>query len=260
MNALEAFLLGILQGLTEFLPVSSSGHLEIGKAILGIKAEETLMFTVVVHGATVLSTIFVFRKDLWTLFTDSLTLRWNDSVKYNLKLVISMLPVVFLGIFFREEIEQLFDGRVVFVGAMLLVTAALLASTYLQKNNNREINWLDSLIIGIAQAIAVLPGLSRSGATISTGLMLGNKRESVTRFSFLMVLVPIIGANAKDIMDTGFGSMEKIGFMPLAIGFITAFIVGTLACKGMIGIVKKGGLIWFAIYCAVVGVIAIIFG
>jgi undecaprenyl-diphosphatase len=260
MNALEAFLLGILQGLTEFLPVSSSGHLEIGKALMGIKAEETLLFTIVVHGATVLSTIFIFRKDLLKLFTDSLTLKWNDSVKYNLKLAISMVPVGFLGAFYMEEVESFFDGNVVFVGTMLLLTAVLLASTYLRRKNERPIGWLDSLVIGIAQAIAVLPGLSRSGATISAGLMLGNKRAEVTRFSFLMVLVPVIGANVKELMDVGLVNMEKIGFLPLAIGFVTAFVTGALACKWMISIVKKGGLVWFAIYCAVVGVVAIIFG
>jgi undecaprenyl-diphosphatase len=208
----------------------------------------------------VLSTIFVFRKDLWKLFTDSLTLQWNDSTKYNKKLLISMVPLIILGLFFKEEIEQLFNGRVVFVGMMLLITGLWLSSTYLQKKNNRDITYLDGLIIGLAQAIAVIPGISRSGATISTGLLLGNKREAVTRFSFLMVLVPIIGANAKDIMDTGFAGMEKIGILPLAIGFITAFLSGLFACKAMIGIVKKGNLIYFAIYCALLGTLAIIFG
>lgn len=260
MNSLEAFLLGLLQGLTEFLPVSSSGHLEIGKALLGIKAEETLLFTIVVHGATVLSTIFVFRKDLWNLFTGSLSLKWNDPMRYNLKLVVSMIPVAFLGVFYKDEVESFFDGNVVFVGSMLLVTAALLASTYLRRKNERSIGWLDSLVIGIAQAIAVLPGLSRSGATISTGLVLGNKREEVTRFSFLMVLVPVIGANVKELMDVGIANIEKVGALPLLIGFITAFITGALACKWMIGIVKKGGLVWFAVYCAVVGLVAIIWG
>lgn len=259
MNWLEALILGLLQGLTEFLPVSSSGHLELGKVLLGVEARETLLFTVVVHGATVLSTIVVFRKDLWTLITDSLALKWNDSMKYNVKLLISMVPVIFLGLFFKEEIEQFFTGRVVFVGFMLLITASLLASTYLRKNNHRDINFLDSLIIGIAQAFAVLPGISRSGATIATGLLLGNKREAVTRFSFLMVLVPILGANMKDIFDSGPGGMESIGVLPLAVGFISAFIAGLLACKAMIGIVKKGGLVWFAVYCAVVGAVAILF-
>ncbi len=260
MNWFEALILGLLQGLTEFLPVSSSGHLEIGKVLIGVEAKETLLFTVVVHGATVLSTIFVFRKDLWKLFSDSLTLKWNDSIKYNLKLLISMVPVIFLGLFFKEEIEQLFTGRVVFVGLMLIITGLWLTSTYLKKKNDRDITYLDGLIIGLAQAIAVIPGISRSGATISTGLLLGNKREAVTRFSFLMVLVPIIGANAKDIMDTGFSGMEKIGVLPLAIGFVTAFLSGLFACKAMIGIVKKGNLIYFAIYCAIIGALALIFG
>lgn len=260
MTWLEAFILGLLQGLTEFLPVSSSGHLELGKALFGIEAKDTLLFTVVVHGATVLSTIVVFRKDLLTLFTDSLSLKWNDSAKYTVKLLISMIPVIFLGLFFKEEIEQFFEGRVVFVGSMLLITAALLSSTYIRRKNTRDIGFLDGFIIGIAQAIAVLPGISRSGATISAGLLLGNKREQVTRFSFLMVLVPIIGANAKDFYDVGFAGMEKIGFLPLAIGFVTAFISGLLACKAMIGIVKKGGLVWFAVYCAVIGIVAIVLG
>lgn len=260
MSGFEAFILGLLQGLTEFLPVSSSGHLELGKALFGIEAKDTLLFTVIVHGATVLSTVVVFRKDLWKLFTDSLSLKWNDSVKYNVKLIISMIPVIFLGLFYKEEIEQFFEGRVVFVGTMLLFTAILLASTYLRRKNTREISYLDGFIIGIAQTIAVLPGISRSGATISAGLLLGNKREAVARFSFLMVLVPIIGANAKDLYDVGFAGMEKIGFLPLAIGFITAFISGLLACKAMIGIVKKGGLVWFAIYCTILGTIAILLG
>lgn len=260
MNNLEAFILGLLQGLTEFLPVSSSGHLELGKALFGIEAKDTLLFTVVVHGATVLSTIVVFRKDLWGLFTDSLSMKWNDSTRYLVKLGISMIPVIVLGLFFKAEIEQFFEGRIVFVGSMLVITALLLSSTYIRKKNTRDIGYLDGFIIGIAQAIAVLPGVSRSGATISTGLLLGNKREQVTRFSFLMVLVPIIGANAKDFYDVGLAGMEKIGFMPLAIGFITAFISGLMACKAMIGIVKKGGLIWFALYCAVLGIVAIMLG
>jgi undecaprenyl-diphosphatase len=260
MSELEAFILGLLQGFTEFLPVSSSGHLELGKALFGVEAKDTLLFTVVVHGATVLSTLVVFRKDIWQLLTDSLSLAWNDSMKYNVKLIISMVPVIFLGLFFKEEIEQFFEGRVVFVGSMLLITAALLASTYLRKKNTRNIDYLDGFIIGVAQAFAVLPGISRSGATISTGLLLGNKREQVTRFSFLMVLIPIIGANVKDFYDVGLAGMEKIGFMPLAIGFVTAFFSGLFACKAMIGIVKKGGLLWFAVYCAVLGVVAIVLG
>jgi len=260
MNWIEALILGLLQGLTEFLPVSSSGHLELGKVLLGVETRETLLFTVVVHGATVLSTIFVFRKDLWKLASDSLRLHWNESHRYLLKLLISMVPVVFLGLFFKDEIEQFFTGRVVFVGIMLLITASLLASTYIRKTNRRNIGYIDGLIIGIAQAFAVLPGISRSGATISTGLLLGNKREDVTRFSFLMVLVPIIGANLKDIYDTGLAGLESIGILPLVVGFLAAFVSGLLACKLMIGIVKKGGLVWFAVYCAIIGLLAIILG
>lgn len=260
MNWLEAIILGLIQGLTEFLPVSSSGHLEIAKVLLGVEVKETLLFTVVVHGATVLSTVFVFRKDLRALFSDSLTFKWNDSTQYAIKLFISMIPVIFLGLFFKDLIEALFTGRVVFVGAMLIITGILLASTYLRKKNTREITFIDSLIIGIAQAIAVIPGISRSGATISTGLFIGDKREAVTRFSFLMAIVPIIGVNLKDIMDTGFSGAEKIGFMPLAIGFIVAFLTGLLACSWMISIVKKGKLVYFAIYCTIVGILAIILG
>jgi undecaprenyl-diphosphatase len=209
MNWLEALILGLVQGLTEFLPVSSSGHLELGKAILGIDAERSLIFTILVHGATVLSTIVVFRKDLWILLKELFAVRWKDlvafrfteSMQYNLKLILSMVPVVILGLFFLEEIESLFTGRVVFVGYMLIITSILLASTYLIKSNKRNIGYLDSLFIGIAQAIAVIPGISRSGATISTGLLLGTKRELVTKFSFLMVLIPILGENATDLLD-----------------------------------------------------------
>jgi len=260
MNWLEAVILGILQGLSEFLPVSSSGHLEIGKALFGIDAEHSLIFTVVVHGATVLSTIVVFRKDLWILFRDIFAFKWNESLKFNTKLFISMVPVIILGLFFLEEVESFFNGNVVFVGAMLILTAILLASTYLIKSNKRDITFLDSLIIGIAQAVAVLPGLSRSGATISTGLLIGNKREALTRFSFLMVLVPVIGANAKEILDHNLLSQSDIGITTLILGFVAAFISGLLACKWMITIVKKGNLLYFSIYCLIIGIIAIILG
>ena len=175
MDWLEALILGILQGLTEFLPVSSSGHLELGKALLGIEAEKSLAFTVAVHGATVLSTIVVFRNDLWNITRETLRFRWNDSTKFVAKILVSMIPVLILGLFFKEEIESFFTGNVVFVGSMLIVTSLLLASTTLIKQNKRKINWLDSIIIGVAQAFAVLPGISRSGATISTGLLLDRK-------------------------------------------------------------------------------------
>jgi len=259
MDWLEALILGIVQGLTEFLPVSSSGHLELGKAILGVNAEKSLAFTVVVHGATVLSTIVVFYKDIWQLIKGLFAFRWNEETQYIAKIFISMIPVIILGIFFKEEVEGFFTGNVLLVGSMLLVTALLLASTYLIKQNEKKISFFNSFIIGIAQAFAVLPGISRSGATISTGLLLGNRKANVARFSFLMVLIPILGANFKDIYDGGVGAENGIGALPLLVGFLAAFISGLLACRWMIGIVKKGKLIYFAIYCFIIGSIAIIY-
>lgn len=258
MSWIEALILGIIQGLTEFLPVSSSGHLELGKAILGVNAEKSLIFTVVVHGATVLSTIVVFYKDIWSLIKGLFAFRWNEETAYIAKIFISMIPVLILGLFFKEEVESFFTGNVMLVGFMLIVTSLLLISTYLIKNNERKIGFFDSFIIGIAQALAVMPGISRSGATISTGLLLGNKKANIARFSFLMVLIPIIGANFKDIYDGG-ASANGIGVIPLIVGFIAAFISGLLACKWMIGIVKKGKLLYFAIYCFIIGSIAVIY-
>jgi len=258
MNWLEALILGIVQGLTEFLPVSSSGHLELGKAILGVNAERSLMFTVVVHGATVLSTIVVFYKDIFKLLKGLFAFRWNEETAYIARLLLSMIPVIILGIFFKEEIESFFTGNVVFVGSMLIVTSLILASTYLKKNNTRKISFFDSFVMGIAQAFAVLPGISRSGATISTGLLLGDKKVNVARFSFLMVLIPIIGANMKDLYDGGATVEGGVGMLSLIVGFFAAFIAGLIACKWMIGIVKKGKLIYFAIYCFVVGLLAIL--
>ena len=260
MNWLEAIILGFIQGLTEFFPVSSSGHLEIGKALFGINPQNTLIFTVLVHGATVLSTIVVFRKDLWNLARDLFAFQWNDSTKYISKILVSMIPVLIVGFFFLKEVESFFTENLILVGSMLILTSVLLASTYLIKKNNRSINFLDAFIIGLAQMVAVLPGLSRSGATISTGLLIGNKREEITKFSFLMVLVPVIGANLKDLMDSGPIIHENISVITLAVGFIAAFVAGLIACKWMIGLVKKGNLIYFSIYCLVLGVIAIIFG
>jgi undecaprenyl-diphosphatase len=259
MSWLEALILGIIQGLTEFLPVSSSGHLELGKAILGVNAEKSLVFTVVVHGATVLSTIVVFYRDIWKLMKGLLAFRWNDESIYVTKLLVSMIPVIILGLFFKDEIEGFFTGNVFFVGSMLVITSLLLLSTYLIKKNERKIGFYDSFFIGLAQALAVLPGISRSGATISTGLLLGNKKANIARFSFLMVLIPIIGANAKDIFDGSLSAENGIGLLPLLVGFIAAFISGLLACKWMIGIVKKGKLLYFAIYCFLIGSTAIIY-
>ncbi len=259
MNWLEALILGIVQGLTEFLPVSSSGHLELGKAILGVNAEKSLVFTVVVHGATVLSTIVIFYKDILKLARGLFAFKWNEETAYVAKIFVSMIPVIILGLFFKKEIEGFFTGNVLFVGSMLVVTSMMLMSTYLVRNNERKIGFLDSFIIGIAQTVAVLPGISRSGATISTGLLLGNKKANIARFSFLMVLIPIIGANFKDFADGSMSEVGGVGVLPLAVGFFAAFISGLLACKWMIGIVKKGNLFYFAIYCFVIGTIAIVY-
>jgi undecaprenyl-diphosphatase len=257
MGWIEALILGIVQGLTEFLPVSSSGHLELGKVILGVNAEKSLIYTVVVHGATVMSTIVVFWKDLYKLLVGLFKFKWNEETKYILKLAVSMIPVVIIGFTFAEELGALFTGNLLLVGSMLLVTALLLTFSHYVKYKEKEISFKDSFIIGIAQALAVIPGISRSGATISTGLMLQNKKDGIAKFSFLMVLVPIIGANLKDLMDGNLSSNSDVSALALIVGFIAAFISGLLACKWMIGIVKKGKLIYFAIYCTIIGLISI---
>jgi len=257
MGWLEALILGIVQGLTEFLPVSSSGHLEIGKVILGVDTEKSLTYTVVVHGATVLSTIVVFRKDIFVLLKGLFAFKWNDETKYIAKLVVSMIPVAFLGFTFADEIELLFTGNLLLVGSMLILTALLLTFSYYSKRKERAVSFVDSFVIGIAQAMAVIPWISRSGSTISTGLMLGNKKDGIAKFSFLMVLVPIIGANLKDFLDGSLTDDTGVGIVALIVGFLAAFISGLLACKWMIGIVKKGKLIYFAIYCLIIGLAAI---
>lgn len=254
----EALILGVIQGLTEFLPVSSSGHLELGKIILGTEVKEDITFTIVVHGATVLSTIVVFRKDILQLFKALFSFTWNEDTKYITKLIISMIPVGLLGIFYKDEIKALFSENILLVGSMLIVTALLLTATSFAKPKKRSVGFFDAFIIGIAQAIATIPGISRSGSTIATGLLLGNKKEEVSRFSFLMVLIPIIAANVVDLKDVDF-STSSISITSLIIGFIAAFITGFLACTWMIKIVNKGKLIWFALYCAIVGLIAIAF-
>ncbi|MFH1321370.1 MAG: undecaprenyl-diphosphate phosphatase [Bacteroidota bacterium] len=262
MSVLEAIILGLIQGLTEFLPVSSSGHIEIGKVVLGSKFSEDITFTIVVHGATVLSTIVIFYRDILKLVADSLKFQWNESVQYISKIVLSMIPVGIVGAFFKEEVETLFGGNIVFVGVMLLFTASLLTLANFIRKGNRNISFIDAFVIGISQAIAVLPGISRSGVTIAAGLLLGNKKETIAKFSFLMVLIPIIGANAMDLFASGTndGFNSNIGVIALSVGFITAFISGLFACKWMIGIVRKGNLIYFAIYCIIMGTTAIIFG
>lgn len=256
MTELQALLLGIIQGLTEFLPVSSSGHLEIAHAALGIKNENNLLFVLTVHVATVLSTILVFRKDISELGKDLLAFQWNHSTKYIAKLLFSSIPIIIIGLIFRENLEAIFTGNLFFVGCMLLVTAVLLGLTQFVNKSEGKITFGKAFIIGIAQTLATLPGISRSGATIATGLLLKGKKEDVARFSFLMVLIPILGAAFIDIV-TGELKSTKVDILPLFIGFVTAFIAGWLACSWMIKIVKRGKLIYFAIYCALIGLIAI---
>ncbi|MFW6246468.1 MAG: undecaprenyl-diphosphate phosphatase [Tangfeifania sp.] len=262
MDWLEAFILGLLQGLTEFLPVSSSGHLEIGKHLLGIDTPDSLRFTVVVHGATVLSTLVVFRRDIAGLFSGLFRFQWNEETKYVARLAWSMIPIAIVGVFFKDSVEDVFNSRnvLLLVGLMLLITATILAFSYYKKAGDRDINFRDALIIGIAQTFAVLPGISRSGATIATGLLMGNKRTEVARFSFLMVLVPILGENLLSILQNDFSQTPAegtIGPVVMLVGFLSAFVSGLFACKWMIEIVKRGKLIYFAVYCVIVGLLAI---
>jgi len=261
MTWIEALILGLVQGLTEFLPVSSSGHLEIGKVLLNVEVKEDLTFTVLVHFATVLSTITVFFKDIRELSTGLLAFKWNEETKYVSKILVSMIPVLIVGVMFREEVESLFSGNLVLVGGALLVTALLLVSTQLVKTGEKKIPFLDAFIMGMAQAVATIPGISRSGATISTALLLKNNRSDVARFSFLMVLLPIMGAALLDILSMSSSPSENsIAIGSLVIGFLAAYISGYLACTWMIRLVKKGNLYWFAIYCALIGIISIVFG
>ncbi len=260
MDWIQALVLGLLQGLTEFLPVSSSGHIELGKAIMGVNPEESLIFTVVVHGATVLSTIIVFWKDIIGIFKGLFKFKWNYETNYVYLLVVSMVPAVLVGLLLEDKLAPLFEGRILFVGIMLMVTAALLAFTFYATKTTKDLNLKRAVVIGIAQAIAILPGISRSGSTIATALFLGVDKEKAARFSFLMVLLPIIGANALDLMRGNMAANVHISPVALLVGFVTAFLSGLLACKWMISIVKKGKLIYFAAYCLVVGIVAIIFG
>jgi undecaprenyl-diphosphatase len=260
MEIIDAILLGIVQGLTEFLPVSSSGHLELGKVILGDNSvpEESLLFTVVLHFATALSTIAVFRKDIFMLIKGALKFEWNDDLQFILKIAFSMIPAVVVGVFFEEQLEQLFGGNILLVGFMLLITAILLYFADKAKNTNKNVSFKNAFVIGISQAIAMLPGISRSGATISTSVLLGNDKTRAARFSFLMVVPLIFGKIAKDVLS-GDLSYDSGNFTALSIGFIAAFVSGLFACTWMITLVKKSRLTYFAIYCAIVGTIAIVF-
>ncbi|MGG6230091.1 undecaprenyl-diphosphate phosphatase [Tenacibaculum sp. SDUM215027] len=258
MDLLEAIILGIIQGLTEFLPVSSSGHLELAKALFGDTSvpQESLTFTVVLHAATALSTIVVFRKEIAEIFRGLFQFKWNEEMQFSVKIILSMIPAVIIGLAFEKELESFFGGKILLVGLMLLVTAVLLLLADKAKNTNKSVSFKNSVIIGISQAIAMLPGISRSGATISTSVLLGVDRTKAARFSFLMVVPLILGKVAKDILsgDINFQSSEII---PLSAGFIAAFISGLLACTWMIALVKKSKLSYFSLYCAIVGLIAI---
>ena len=262
MNTIEAIILGIVQGLTEFLPVSSSGHIELGKAILNIKTSDNLLFSIVVHGATALSTLIVFRKDIIDIFKGLLQFKNNDSFHYVMKIFISMIPIGLVGLLFEDRINALFTGNVVFVGFMLVITGILLTFTYYAKNTTKEVTYDRAVIIGVVQALAILPGISRSGSTISAALILGVDKEKATKFSFIMVLLPIAGAmllKVKDYIETPI-LPGGISAFALVIGFIAAFLSGLFACTWMIRIVKKGKLIYFAYYCFFIGLISIIAG
>lgn len=271
MDWLDALILGIVQGLAEYLPISSSGHLEICREILGLKlpGAEALEFDIVLHVATVLSTIVVLWNEFVPLCKSFFTIARDDKFFYVCKILLSCIPVAIVGLFFKDFVEQFFGNGLLVVGICLLVTALLLTFAYLFRNPQRErtegikghnITWLDAFIIGCAQSIAVLPGLSRSGTTIATGLLLGDKRDKIAQFSFFMVIIPILGEallSAKDLM-AGEGVSGSVGTLPLLVGFLASFIVGCLACKWMLNIVKKGKLIWFALYCVIAGVLCIV--
>lgn len=276
MDWLDALIMGVVQGLAEYLPISSSGHLEICREILGLdmKGAEALEFDVALHVATVLSTIVVLWKEFLPLCRSFFTVARDDNFYYVCKILVSCIPVAIVGLCFKDVVEGFFGSGLGIVGTCLLVTAALLAFAYFFRRGemakdrvtgsnygNREIGWLDAFVIGCAQAVAVLPGLSRSGSTIATGLLLGDRRGKLAQFSFFMVIIPILGEALLDIvkmLGEDAASSPSVGMIPITIGFIASFVVGCLACKWMIELVKKGKLVWFAVYCAVVGVICLI--
>ena len=279
MEWFEAMLLGLIQGLTEFLPVSSSGHLEIGKVLLGVETTDDLLFTTMVHAATVLSTIVVFRKQIWDLLSgffgglkglkvENGALVCNDQTDYLLKMVVSMIPVFVVGVFFKDQVESLF-GSITVVGVALVMTALLLffsdyasrpghKSIFPENTYRNGISYWQALAVGLGQAFAVIPGLSRSGTTISTGLICGVKREVMAQFSFLMVLVPILGETFLEIVGGEFGA-SSVGALPLVLGFLSAFVSGLFACRVMIALVKKARLSWFALYCLLAAAAIFIF-
>jgi undecaprenyl-diphosphatase len=258
MEWFEAILLGIVQGLTEFLPVSSSGHLIIGKELLGIETTN-LKFEVVVHAATVTSTIVVFRKEIWDLIKGFFKFRMNPETKYLFMIALSMIPVFIVGIFFKEQVESIFGSGLLVVGASLVVTSILLFLSGFIKPAEKKLTYGRAFVIGIAQAVAVLPGLSRSGSTISTGMLLGVKKDEIAKFSFLMVLVPVLGEAFLELISGEFTSPSSdLPTLSLVLGFLSAFISGLFACKVMIALVKRAKLLPFAIYCAIVGIICLL--
>ena len=265
MDWIHALLLGFLQGITEYLPVSSSGHLELAKELLGAEAKAGgLKFDIIVHVATVMSTLVILWKEIRWIFEGLLKFRWNAETRYAMNIVVSMIPIGIVGLFFKERIEAIYSGNTLLVvGVCLLVTALLLAATQFYKPKEREnISTLHAFIIGIAQTVAVLPGLSRSGSTIATGLLLGNSKQKLAQFSFLMVIPPILGElllDGKKIVEGAAAGQGDVSLMALAVGFVAAFISGALACKWMINVVRRGKLIYFAIYCAIVGITVLMF-
>lgn len=275
MDTLDALILGLIQGLAEYLPISSSGHIEIGRQILGINiaGDEALQFSIVLHVATVLSTIVVLWKEFVPLLTSFFGFKRDANTTYVWKILFSCIPVMIVGLFFKETVEEFFGNGLIVVGICLIATAALLSFAYFFRkgresanphSTGRDITFLDAFIIGMAQAVAVLPGLSRSGSTIATGIMLGDNREKVAKFSFFMVIIPILGEallDAKDLIfpDEGAVAATEVGYVQMLVGFLASFIVGCIACKWMLNIVKKGKLVWFAVYCLAAGLLCVFY-
>ena len=260
MSIIEAIILGIIQGLTEFLPVSSSGHLELAKFIMGDESlpKESMMMTVVLHFATALSTVVIFRKEIIQIIKGLFAFQWNEEFKFSLKIIVSMIPAALVGVLFNDQLEAFFTGKIMLVGAMLILTGVLLLLADRAKHTDKNVSFSNALIIGISQAIAILPGISRSGATISTSVLLGIDREKSARFSFLMVVPLIFGKIAKDLMSDEFIT-TSVNYTSLSLGFIAAFLTGLLACTWMIKLVKKSKLSYFSIYCFIIGTVAIVY-
>lgn len=275
MDWIDALILGIIQGLSEYLPISSSGHLEIFKQILGVQLDPdaSLEFSIMLHVATVLSTIVILWHEFYPLLVSFFTIKRDNRFYTVCKILLSCIPVAIVGVFFQKNIEEFFEGNLTVVGVCLIITAALLCFAYFSRTRaaimnpnrpqGRDISWLDAFIIGCAQAVAVLPGLSRSGTTIATGIILGDNREKVAQFSFLMVIIPILGKGLLDLKDMLFpdevaAAAPAVGTLPLVIGFLASFIVGCIACKWMLNIVKQGKLVWFAVYCVLAGILCLV--